>query len=66
MGSLSDISLDDSSLAAALKNADGATLQAMLNLLSAKMIEQNKLLVSKKTEEVKEKQEEERKEKTCC
>ena len=65
-GSLSDISLDDSSLAAALKNADGATLQAMLNLLSAKMIEQNKLLVNKKTEEVKEKQEEERKEKLAA
>ncbi|NQY79887.1 MAG: hypothetical protein HRT47_06205 [Candidatus Caenarcaniphilales bacterium] len=60
-GSLSDISLDDSSLAAALKSADGATLQAMLNLLSAKMIEQNKLLITKKTEEVKAKEEEERK-----
>lgn len=59
--SLSDISLDDSSLVAALKTADGATLQAMLNLLSAKMIEQNKTLITKKTEEVKEKEEEERK-----
>lgn len=60
-GSLSDISLDDSSLVAALKSAEGATLQAMLNLLSAKMIEQNKLLITKKTEEVKVKEEEERK-----
>lgn len=59
--SLSEISLDDTSLAAALKSAEGATLQAMLNLLSAKMIEQNKLLISKKTEEHKAREEEERK-----
>lgn len=41
-GSLADISLTTSSLSVALQNAEGATLQAMLNLLSAKMIEQNK------------------------
>lgn len=39
---LQDISLNTSSLAVALQKAEGATLQAMLNLLSAKMIEQNK------------------------
>lgn len=39
---LADISLNTDSLAIALTKADGATLQAMLNLLSAKMIEQNK------------------------
>lgn len=59
--SLSEISLDNDSLAMALKNAEGATLQAMLNLLSAKMIEQNKLLVNQKSQELKDKQEEERK-----
>jgi len=41
-GSLADISLTTGSLAMALEKAEGATLQAMLNLLSAKMIEQNK------------------------
>lgn len=40
--SLANISLTTDSLAIALQKADGATLQAMLNLLSAKMIEQNK------------------------
>ncbi|MDA1020966.1 MAG: hypothetical protein O2962_05395 [Cyanobacteria bacterium] len=40
--SLADISLTTSSLSVALQSAEGATLQAMLNLLSAKMIEQNK------------------------
>jgi hypothetical protein len=40
--SLADISLNTDSLAIALQKAEGATLQAMLNLLSAKMIEQNK------------------------
>ena len=44
--SLGEISLDNGSLSLALKNAEGATLQAMLNLLSAKMIEQNKILVN--------------------
>lgn len=39
---LADISLSTSTLSIALQNAEGATLQAMLNLLSAKMIEQNK------------------------
>ena len=39
---LQEISLDTGSLSIALTKADGATLQAMLNLLSAKMIEQNK------------------------
>lgn len=39
---LADISLSTSTLSVALQNAEGATLQAMLNLLSAKMIEQNK------------------------
>ena len=39
---LADISLPTDSLAIALQKAEGATLQAMLNLLSAKMIEQNK------------------------
>lgn len=39
---LADISLSTDSLAIALTKAEGATLQAMLNLLSAKMIEQNK------------------------
>lgn len=41
---LADISLETDSLALALTKADGATLQAMLNLLSAKMIEQNKYI----------------------
>lgn len=40
--SLADISLNTDTLAIALQKAEGATLQAMLNLLSAKMIEQNK------------------------
>lgn len=40
--SLGDIALNTDSLALALTKAEGATLQAMLNLLSAKMIEQNK------------------------
>ncbi len=39
---LADISLATDSLSIALQKAEGATLQAMLNLLSAKMIEQNK------------------------
>lgn len=39
---LADISLATDSLTIALQKAEGATLQAMLNLLSAKMIEQNK------------------------
>lgn len=39
---LAEISLNTDSLALALTKAEGATLQAMLNLLSAKMIEQNK------------------------
>lgn len=47
---LADISLETDSLAVALKNAEGATLQAMLNLLSAKMIEQNKYIYSSKTQ----------------
>ena len=58
--SLGEISLDNSSLSLALKNAEGATLQAMLNLLSAKMIEQNKILVNQKAQEIKDKDEEER------
>jgi len=40
--SLANISINTDSLAIALQKAEGATLQAMLNLLSAKMIEQNK------------------------
>lgn len=40
--SLAEISLSADSLSLALQKAEGATLQAMLNLLSAKMIEQNK------------------------
>lgn len=59
--SLGEISLDNSSLSLALKNAEGATLQAMLNLLSAKMIEQNKILINQKAQEIKDKDEEERK-----
>lgn len=59
--SLGEISLNNSSLALALKNAEGATLQAMLNLLSAKMIEQNKILINQKAQEIKDKDEEERK-----
>ncbi|MFM7459204.1 MAG: hypothetical protein ACKO3R_11195 [bacterium] len=59
--SLGEISLDNNSLSLALKNAEGATLQAMLNLLSAKMIEQNKILVNQKAQEIKDKDEEERK-----
>jgi hypothetical protein len=47
---LADISLETDSLAVALKNAEGATLQAMLNLLSAKMIEQNKYIYSSKNQ----------------
>jgi hypothetical protein len=39
---LADISLSTTTLSIALQNAEGATLQAMLNLLSAKMVEQNK------------------------
>ena len=39
---LADISLTTTTLSTALQNAEGATLQALLNLLSAKMIEQNK------------------------
>lgn|GEM_PF-2628809 len=41
---LADISLGADTLALALARAEGATLQAMLNLLSAKMIEQNKYM----------------------
>lgn len=54
---LADISLETDSLSIALGKADGATLQAMLNLLSAKMIEQNKYIyVSEgQTEDIKEK-----------
>jgi hypothetical protein len=59
--SLGEISLDNGSLSLALKNAEGATLQAMLNLLSAKMIEQNKILINQKAQEIKDKDEEERK-----
>jgi hypothetical protein len=59
--SLGEISLDNGSLSLALKNAEGATLQAMLNLLSAKMIEQNKILVNQKAQEIKDKDEEKRK-----
>ncbi len=47
---LADISLETDSLAIALKNAEGATLQAMLNLLSAKMIEQNKYIYTSATQ----------------
>lgn len=52
---LADISLETDSLAIALTKAEGATLQAMLNLLSAKMIEQNKYVYTSdnKTENVK-------------
>jgi len=39
---LADISLTTTTLSTVLQNAEGATLQALLNLLSAKMIEQNK------------------------
>lgn len=54
---LADISLSTDSLAIALRNAEGATLQAMLNLLSAKMIEQNKYTYvdEEKQKELKEK-----------
>ncbi len=41
---LAEISLGSDTLALALARAEGATLQAMLNLLSAKMIEQNKYM----------------------
>jgi len=51
-GSLADISLTTGSLAIALQKAEGATLQAMLNLLSAKMIEQNKYSYINTDEEV--------------
>ena len=59
--SIGEIRLDNNSLSLALKNAKGATLQAMLNLLSAKMIEQNKILINQKAQEIKNKDEEERK-----
>lgn len=54
--SLGDISLSTDSLAIALTKAEGATLQAMLNLLSAKMIEQNKysFLAQEDREKIKE------------
>lgn len=54
---LADISLETDSLSIALGKADGATLQAMLNLLSAKMIEQNKYVYTSEseTEDLKEK-----------
>jgi hypothetical protein len=42
---LADINLNTDSLAIALQEAEGPTLQAMLNLLSSKMIEQNKYRV---------------------
>ena len=47
---LADISLETDSLALALTKADGATLQAMLNLLSAKMIEQNKYIYTSESQ----------------
>ena len=47
---LEDISLENDALSIALTKADGATLQAMLNLLSAKMIEQNKYIYTSKTQ----------------
>lgn len=53
--SLADINLNTNSLALALKSAEGATLQAMLNLLSAKMIEQNKYSYNSEQEEIKKK-----------
>ncbi len=40
--SLGDINLNESSLASALAKSEGAELQAMLNLLSSRMIQQNK------------------------
>ncbi|MCE2929743.1 MAG: hypothetical protein LW817_08970, partial [Candidatus Caenarcaniphilales bacterium] len=54
---LAEISLDTTSLSVALRSAEGATLQAMLNLLSAKMIEQNKYTFTdeKKQQELKKK-----------
>lgn len=48
--SLGDINLSSDTLALSLARAEGATLQAMLNLLSAKMIEQNKHLALDKAE----------------
>ena len=48
---LADINLNTDSLAIALQDAEGATLQAMLNLLSAKMIEQNKYTYFEKEEQ---------------
>lgn len=48
---LADINLNTDSLAIALQSAEGATLQAMLNLLSAKMIEQNKYTYFAKEEQ---------------
>lgn len=47
---LADISLETDSLAIALTKAEGATLQAMLNLLSAKMIEQNKYIYTSESQ----------------
>jgi hypothetical protein len=47
---LADISLETDSLAIALTKAEGATLQAMLNLLSAKMIEQNKYVYTSESQ----------------
>lgn len=48
---LADINLTEGSLAASLSQANGATLQAMLNLLSAKMIEQNKYTIFERAKE---------------
>ena len=47
---LADIALTTDTLTVALQKAEGATLQAMLNLLSAKMIEQNKYIYTSKSQ----------------
>lgn len=61
--SLANIQLNETSLSSALSQAEGATLQAMLNLLSANMIEQNKNMFYRVTETVNPVQEEEKKKK---
>lgn len=61
--SLDNIQLNETSLSSALSQAEGATLQAMLNLLSANMIEQNKNMFYRVTEAVGSEQEEQNKKK---
>lgn len=59
--SIADIYIDTDALSKSLTQADGATLQAMLNLLSSKMIEQNKNTVFEFIDKEEEKAKEEEK-----